>query len=229
MLIVRSIKPQTPMSSLAAPLPLDTRETLIEAALACFAKYGYEATSIRQIAAEAGKNSSLISYYFKSKEGLYREVFREVLNRLGTESAAPASAAPEATKGEDARTRLRELIRRFLREVEAHLASVDPLQDAAVRLFLSEMNAPKNEVRDLIQERMEPWARGLRACIRGIRPDLSPADVDFWGITIHGCCVGHALRTSTNQLVWTSADPHLPQDELANRLADFAYNGLFCW
>lgn len=65
--------PMCPSDATSCP---DSREALIEAALACFSKYGYDATSIRLVASMAGKNSSLISYYFKGKEGLYREVFR---------------------------------------------------------------------------------------------------------------------------------------------------------
>jgi hypothetical protein len=103
---------------------------------------------------------------------------------------------------------------------------VDPLKDAAARLFLSEIHAPKDEVKDLLQARLEPSVRELRSCIRALRPGLSPADVDFWGITIQGSCVGHALRSEINRLVWTEADSHLPLDEMADRLTDFVCRGL---
>lgn len=212
------------MTALSSSVPADTRESLIEAALSCFAAHGYEATSIRLIAAAAGKNSSLISYYFKSKEGLYREVFKEVLARLPSEPPGP-----DESQAVDARSRLRMLVRRFLRGVEAHLQSTNPLTESAARLLLNEIHAPKAEVEDLLRERMGPWVRELRASIRAIRPDFAASEVDFWGITIHGCCIGHALRCGINTLVWTSADPLLPQEEMADRLAEFAYHGLFCW
>lgn len=212
----------------ASATPSETRSCLIEAALACFAKYGYDATSIRLISSVAGKNSSLISYYFKSKEGLYREVFRFLLARFGTrplESPEPGPAGPPLDP-DSGKLRLHALIRRLLIEVEAHFQSEDPLMDAAIRLFMSEIQNPKEEVKDLIQERLAPTIQELRACLRSIRPDLSEADIDFWGITIQGGCVSHALRSEFNRLMWTSADPRLPLDAMADRLTDFAYHGL---
>jgi len=206
----------------------ETRDCLVEAALTCFAKYGYDATSIRLISSVAGKNSSLISYYFKSKEGLYREVFKHLLTRFSGGPFPKGGPDPSRVPAdpEDGRSRLRDHIRRLLVEVEAHFHSVDPLKDAAARLFLSEMHAPKEEVKDLLRERLEPSVRELRDCIHALRPDLSAPEIDFWGITIQGSCVGHALRSEINRLVWTSADPRLPLDEMADHLADFAYHGL---
>jgi AcrR family transcriptional regulator len=206
----------------------DTRDALIEAALACFAKYGYDATSIRLVASMAGKNSSLISYYFKGKEGLYREVFRYLLAHFSAKTAREdAQNPPQVTANPmDGRTRLHAHIRRVLREVDAHFDSSDPLREPASRLWLSELQSPRHEVKDLLQARMEPFVREARACLRAIRPDLSPEEVDFWGITLHGSCIHHALMSEINGLAWTSADPSLSLDAMANRLADFTYHGL---
>lgn len=203
----------------------ETRACLIEAALTCFAKDGYDATSIRTISSAADKNSSLIAYYFKNKEGLYREVIKYLLDRF---NPGPSRNAPEPSPADpaDGRSRLRAHIRRLLSEVEAHFHSVDPLKDAAARLFLSEIHAPKDEVKDLLQARLEPSVQELRSCIRALRPDLSPAEVDFWGITIQGSCVSHALRSEINRLVWTEAVPQLPLDEMADRLTGFVCRGL---
>ncbi|MET0418365.1 MAG: TetR family transcriptional regulator [Actinoplanes sp.] len=49
-----------------------TRQLLLEAARRRFATDGYAATSVRDIAGEAGVNVALISRYFESKEGLFR-------------------------------------------------------------------------------------------------------------------------------------------------------------
>jgi len=51
-----------------------TKEKILRAAMELFASRGYEAVGIRDIARKAGVNSSLISYYFGGKAGLYREV-----------------------------------------------------------------------------------------------------------------------------------------------------------
>lgn len=51
-----------------------TRDRLLGAAVKCFAKYGYEGTSFRQIAKEADASFQLIRYHFGSKDALWREV-----------------------------------------------------------------------------------------------------------------------------------------------------------
>lgn len=54
------------------------RQVLVKAARGLFARRGLSGTSIRDIANAAGLNSSLISYYFESKEGLYRACIEEI-------------------------------------------------------------------------------------------------------------------------------------------------------
>jgi AcrR family transcriptional regulator len=49
-----------------------SRELLIQAATRLFAQKGFNGTTVREIACEAGLNVSLVSYYFDGKEGLYR-------------------------------------------------------------------------------------------------------------------------------------------------------------
>ena len=54
--------------------PERTRARIIEAAAAEFGEKGYAATRTTDIAARAGVNKQLISYYFGGKEGLYKEL-----------------------------------------------------------------------------------------------------------------------------------------------------------
>ncbi len=50
------------------------KEIIIESALKLFSTKGFEGTSVREIAAEAGVNVAMISYYFGSKEKLFESV-----------------------------------------------------------------------------------------------------------------------------------------------------------
>jgi AcrR family transcriptional regulator len=52
----------------------ETRAALLAAARLRFARDGYEATNLRDIAADAGVNVALIPRYFGSKEGLFQTV-----------------------------------------------------------------------------------------------------------------------------------------------------------
>jgi len=52
------------------PGPSNTREEILVAARQLFARRGYQATTMRAIAAEAGVNAALVHHYFGSKEQL---------------------------------------------------------------------------------------------------------------------------------------------------------------
>lgn len=54
------------------------RKQLLDAARSLFARKGLTGTSIRDIAQAAKINSSMISYYFEGKEGLYRACIEEI-------------------------------------------------------------------------------------------------------------------------------------------------------
>jgi len=56
-----------------AELPEEkSKALLLAAAKKLFAREGFQGTTVRDIAQEAGVNLSLVSYYFQGKEGLYR-------------------------------------------------------------------------------------------------------------------------------------------------------------
>ena len=55
---------------------MDTKTHIQEVAIDLFSKKGYHSTSIRDIAIEAKLNSSMVSYYFQSKENLYISLFK---------------------------------------------------------------------------------------------------------------------------------------------------------
>jgi len=61
----------------------DCRENIIAAAVPLFAAKGLNGVSVRELAAAAGVNLSMISYYFGGKEGLYAAVLTGQFAILG--------------------------------------------------------------------------------------------------------------------------------------------------
>jgi len=59
----------------------DQKENIQNIALKLFAENGFDGTSIRNIATEANVNIAMISYYFKSKEGLFESVLDDIIVR----------------------------------------------------------------------------------------------------------------------------------------------------
>ena len=60
----------------------NTRRLLLEAARRRFAHQGYAATTVREIADDAGVNVALISRYFDSKEGLFEACLPTAVDEL---------------------------------------------------------------------------------------------------------------------------------------------------
>lgn len=60
----------------------DSRSKILNASAQLFVKNGYDGTSVRQIAKEAGVNIAMISYYFKSKEGVLVDLITETSNKM---------------------------------------------------------------------------------------------------------------------------------------------------
>ena len=56
---------------------MDRRRQILDAAVRAFARRGYEATRVGDIAAEAGVAYGLVYHYFRSKEELLETIFRD--------------------------------------------------------------------------------------------------------------------------------------------------------
>lgn len=89
---------------------LDTGAAIAAAALRRFAAQGFEATSLREIAGDAGVDISLISYRFGGKLGLWQAIVVQAADDLG----AALETALADVEGRGARERLRHCAQAFL-------------------------------------------------------------------------------------------------------------------
>lgn len=83
------------------PTATSSRADILDAAQARFARQGFDGTTIKDIAADAGVNSALLYYYFRDKERLYQAV----LDRLVQDMVSRAIARLEAPGSPEARLR----------------------------------------------------------------------------------------------------------------------------
>src|SRR5215472_5471739 len=94
-----------------------TREHIIQAAYRVLTKQGYDATTIKAIAREAGVAPGLLHYYFANKDELLIEVLKDISDRY-TESGRERSAAlPADQLGE---VSLNDSLQRTLQHPEAY-------------------------------------------------------------------------------------------------------------
>jgi len=117
----------------------NTRELLLDAAEVLFANYGFKGTSIRAISQQSKFNSSLIKYYFGSKEGLYCELFSYRLKEF--ECALAHLASKKITAAEKLEQFLTIYMYRVMEYSHFH------------RLLTREMNVPvRPAIKQLIVE-----------------------------------------------------------------------------
>ncbi len=86
--------PSTPPPARGPVARAARRAGILRAAASAFARSGYAATSMDEIAAEAGITKLVVYRYFDSKEALYRSVLERVFQRLAEEFIAAYSADP---------------------------------------------------------------------------------------------------------------------------------------
>lgn len=66
----------------AIPQPAEARHRILAATLACFCEFGYEKSSMKQIAARAGVSQSLLHHHFESKDQLFKVAIDEMAASL---------------------------------------------------------------------------------------------------------------------------------------------------
>jgi AcrR family transcriptional regulator len=94
----------------------ERRERILEAAMNRFAEYGFNATTVRQIADDVDILSGSLYHHFATKEEMLDEIIRQAVMRLH-DVMVRIAAAPQA-----AESRLVALILATLRELTAHQA-----------------------------------------------------------------------------------------------------------
>jgi AcrR family transcriptional regulator len=106
-----------------AALASRRREHLVRLAAGLFAEKGFQATTVRDIAKEAGILSGSLYHHFDSKES----IVDELLTAYFAETTAAARAAVEA--GEDAGATLTALVHAAFASLEPHRAAITVLQN----------------------------------------------------------------------------------------------------
>jgi AcrR family transcriptional regulator len=205
-----------------------TRQSLLEAALLCFAERGFDGTSMRMVAQRAGKNISLIAHHFGNKEGLYLEVFRYLLESQHPKSMDRPFVSVETLQGDRpaALALFRTLIRDGLNEAHEAQTSPSPLRAAAFQLWFTEMRSPRPVVLALVKEHGRSKARQTRACLQALRPDLAEDEITFWGTTLHGLCVVSLLLRGFHQATWGACEHSGRLEWVEEQLFTMALRGL---
>lgn len=87
--------PDNPASETAGGRAEATRQRILDAAFAEFARYGVAGARVDRIAKAAGCNKNLIYIYFASKEGLFTETLRQRMRLVHEDHPLTPTELPE--------------------------------------------------------------------------------------------------------------------------------------
>jgi AcrR family transcriptional regulator len=173
-----------------------TRQLLLRSARQRFARDGYAATTVREIAADAGVNVALINRYFASKEGLFE--------------ACLSLAADQLARGDHETSTMDDLVHSLVRQV----AEAPNGEQQLLMLLL--LRSSGDERADKIRSStLESFSRRI-AARAGLHPD-DDTDHALRGQIVLATVLGMVmLRSSAGSEPLTSAS----EDQLLAPLGD---------
>jgi AcrR family transcriptional regulator len=136
----------------------ERRTEILDAALTAFSRKGYHATSLDDIAGEAGVSKALIYEHFASKQELYGDLIARNAREL-TQRVTSALVGVEVESG----------VARLATGLDAFFAFVEERRDAWRMLFREASDTETTAVRDRMVEQVTVEVTGLMALDPGAR------------------------------------------------------------
>lgn len=145
---------------------LETQRRILDAAAKEFAQKGFEGGSTRSIAAAAGLKHPLVTYHFKTKEGLWRAVLADLNERFDDRFSARLAGL----RGVDDFTTLRLILEEFIYFSHEHREFHWLMSNAA--------QDPTSRLEWLCQEYVAPTIRRVTALIDAVQQQgrFAPGD-----------------------------------------------------
>ena len=197
-----------PAASPRKRLPYEERRVaILDSALEVFARHGYHAASIDDIAGAGGVSKALIYEHFPSKRHLHAALLERHVGELFERLAASAATS------EPGEVRLRA-------GVDAFLAFVEARPDAFRMLF---RDAVEPEVAEVLAGLRQQATAAVAALIASEPREPRPDDEqDPWAIEVFGALLTGAVQSLAQ---WWDDHPDVPREELVTRVMEFAWLG----
>ena len=184
-----------------------TRDALLVAATKVFARDGFHAASLRDIAGAAGINQALIGYHFRHKEGLYLAVFEHIVvqvsQRIGP-IADEIDAALKTPQGAlDRQARIDLYLPPLLRLADGLVALMaSHASDDWGQLILREQQAPTAAFSIFFDGVMRRVSALMTELVQRLRETDSPAEARMLVVAILGqVLVFRAARAGVTRLM----------------------------
>lgn len=173
---------------------IDTRERILEAAAEEFAEMGFAGASTRRVSERASIQHSLVTYHFKSKDGLWRAVMSSLNDRF----TQIYRSRLEGLRGVDAATKLRLFFEDFIR-----FSAVNPNYHW---LMAYEASTGGRRLDWLADRYVKPFFKVLIGLIRDaqkaggfIKGDPQHLVTLFFGAATHAFMISAAVKKATGR------------------------------
>jgi AcrR family transcriptional regulator len=194
--------------------PSDPRQQILDAAIHLFARKGFSATGVREIARRANINIAMISYYFGSKRGILEAALDMFFQRyLRVAEQALDGADPPEQK-----------MRRFIHSIVILLRNNNDL----VRIAFTELPFDMPEIADFKAERVRKIAalfqHKLLSAMEGRLP--RPVRLEIVGPAFTGMLVAHFLLRPVLESIFNTSFDETFYDQYAEEIADLLFYGV---
>ena len=188
----------------------ERRSAILDAALTAFSQKGYHATSLDDIAREAGVSKALIYEHFASKQ----ELHADLIARNGRELTQRVAGALSGVEIEST-------VKRLATGLEAFFAFVEERRDAWRMLFRDAADPESSAVLDRMVEQVTAEVTLLISQDPGAR-ELTRVGDDRSLRLLAEMLVGGAQSMAN----WWTDHPDAPRSQLVAIAMDFAWLGL---
>jgi len=195
-----------------------TKERILGAAEALFARRGFDGASLRQLTSAAGVNLAAVNYHFGSKEKLVEQIFRrrlDALNNSRLQALASVAGTESAT--------IEQILAAFIRP------ALDLSHDESGSLFMRVLARAFAEhddtLRQFLSENYGHVMRQFTAEFARLLPQLSKQEL-YWRIDLVSGALTHAMSGfgMIQRKSGVSETEH--REETAQHLIRFAVGGL---
>ena len=129
------------------------RDAILEAALDCFASYGFAKSTMDDIRVRAGASTGSLYHHFKSKEQLAAELYIEGVRRY------QQGLSRELGRHDGAEAGIRGVVHHYLRWVERHPRWARYLSQSREAEFVAATEPAMRELNSSIRRRFADWVR----------------------------------------------------------------------
>lgn len=187
-----------------------SRARLLDAAGKLFAERGYASVSTRALAKAGETNLSAIGYYFGGKEGLYREVLRQLVADTEPIIVPAISGLDDGVKAAAGdRAELARIMAGFLHELLGSVLGNERMR-WQMQLMLREFHSPSQFFPMLLKERIHPLHNAVARLIGAAsgQPVEAPETRLLTAALIGQCmALGAARRVVCARLGWDEYTP----------------------